>query len=69
MKKIGWFLIVVQVLSLISPIVKGENIFNGTIPYLIGRFSFGVIGIILVLTGNKQKSKKNADEIKDKQEE
>lgn len=69
MKLIGWVLIAVQILSLISPIVKGENIFNGTIPYIIGRFSFGVIGIILVLKGKKREHKMNVDKMEDKQEE
>lgn len=58
MKIIGIILIVLQVISFIPAIVTGDNIFSHGIPWLIGRFSFAIVGIILLVIASKRKNKK-----------
>ena len=61
---LGIVLIVIQVFSFIPDLVLGQNIFNRTIPYLIGRFSFGIVGIILIVKANKKKQNNNSSDLK-----
>ena len=56
MKNVGMFLIILQIIAIISRIVQKGSFFNGGILELIGYFSFGIIGIILIIT-SKRKNK------------
>ena len=61
MKLAGIILIIAQLISFIPSMVTGENPFAGGIPYLIGRFSFLIIGVILLIIA-KKKGKNNKDQ-------
>jgi hypothetical protein len=54
MKRIGIALIIVQMISLIPAIAMGDNIFAYGLPNLIGRFAFGIAGVILLAVGSKK---------------
>lgn len=58
MKRIGIALIIIQVISLIPAIATGDNIFGYGLANLLGRFLFGIVGIILIIVA-KKKSKNN----------
>ena len=57
--KVGVVFLVLQVISLIPSCVTGENLFDNSFPYIIGRFLFGIIGIILIVRayGKKKNGK------------
>ena len=63
MKTAGIILIVMQVMSLISTAIRGDNIFaygfSGIAGFanLLGRLSFGIVGIILLVAAHKRKNK------------
>ena len=54
MKIAGIVLIILQVVSLIPALVSGEAVFVGGIPNLLGRFAFGIIGVILLVIAHKR---------------
>ena len=49
LKIAGIVLLVLQVFSLIGSIAGGVPLYNGSIANLIGRFLFGIVGVILLL--------------------
>jgi len=54
MKKIGIALIVLQFISLIPAIIRGDNIFANGFANLIGRCTFGIAGVVLLIIDNKK---------------
>lgn len=58
MKIAGIILLVVQVLSIIGTAMAGDNIFDYPFPNLIGRFIFGIVGIVLLVIYYKRKREK-----------
>ena len=48
----GWILVAVQCLAIFGNIMSGNGFPSG-IPGLIGFFSFGIIGVILLILGYK----------------
>ena len=54
MKIIGIILIILQVISFIPSIVTGDNIFSHSLPWLIGRFLLGIVGVILLIIAYKK---------------
>ena len=56
---LGIVLVALQIISLIPSIILGENIFAGGLFFLLGRYSFGIIGAVLIIRGvRKRKNKK-----------
>ena len=55
MKKAGIILLIIQAISLIPAIIMGDNIFENGIANLIGRLSFGIVGVILIILHYKKK--------------
>ena len=56
---LGIVLVVIQIIGLIPSIVLGENIFAGGLFFLLGRYSFGIVGTVLIIRGiRKRKNKK-----------
>lgn len=55
MKVAGIILLIVQAVSLFPALVSGEDIFANGIVNLIGRFSFAIVGIILLIIANRKK--------------
>ena len=51
---IGWILVAVQCLAIFGNIMSGSGLPSG-IPGLIGFLSFGIVGIILLVLGYKNK--------------
>lgn len=47
--KVGVILLILLVISLIPSCVTGENLFDNSFPYIVGRFLFGIIGVILIV--------------------
>ena len=60
MKLTGIILIVLQIVSFVPTLVRGDNIFANGIFNLIGRLSFGIVGIILLIIAEKRKNKTEA---------
>ena len=58
MKLAGIILIILQIVSFVPAIVTGDNIFSRGFFNLIGRLSFGIVGIILLIISKKRKNKK-----------
>ena len=58
MKKVGIALIILQLVSFISPIIRNDNIFGNGIANLIGRCAFGIVGVILLIVASKNNSDK-----------
>ena len=57
MKIAGFILLILQVASLIPSCVAGDNPFAGSLPWLIGRFSLGIVGIILLIIAYSKNKK------------
>ena len=57
MKIAGFILLILQVASLIPSCVAGDNPFAGGLPWLIGRFSLGIVGIILLIIAYSKNKK------------
>ena len=57
MKIAGIVLLILQAVSLVPALVTGENIFENGVANLIGRFSFAIIGIILLVIAARKKKK------------
>jgi len=56
---LGIILVLLQIIGLIPSIILGENIFAGGLFFLLGRYSFGIIGAVLIIRGvRKRKNKK-----------
>ena len=55
MKKAGIILLIIQAISLIPAITMGDNIFENGVANLLGRFSFGIVGTILLIKASKKK--------------
>ena len=70
MKIAGIVLIVLQVLSLFPALVAGDNIFGSGGVNLIGRFIFGIVGLMLLfLAKAKQSESKDKTEREDENDE
>lgn len=54
MKKAGIVLLILQAVSLLTPLIRGDAIFTGSFANLIGRFIFGIVGIILIAIANRR---------------
>jgi len=54
MKIAGIILLIVQALSLIPALVAGDNIFSYGFANLLGRLSFGIVGVILLIIARKR---------------
>lgn len=54
MKITGIVLIVLQFISLIPALIAGDNFFANGLANVIGRFSFGIVGLILLIIANKK---------------
>lgn len=54
MKKIGVILIILQLVSFIAPLIRGDNIFGNGFANLLGRCAFGIAGVILLIVANKR---------------
>ncbi len=56
---LGIVLVALQIIGLIPSIILGENIFAGGLFFLLGRYSFGIVGTVLIIRGvKKRRSKK-----------
>ena len=56
---LGIILVLLQIIGLIPSIILGENIFAGGLFFLLGRYSFGIIGAVLIIRAvRKRKNKK-----------
>ena len=55
MKTAGIILIIIQCISLFPAIITGDNIFSYGFANLLGRFAFGIAGVILLIVANKKK--------------
>ena len=56
---LGIILVLLQIIGLLPSIILGENIFAGGLFFLLGRYSFGIIGAVLIIRGvRKRKNKK-----------
>lgn len=54
MKKIGIILIILQLVSFIVPILRGDNIFANGLANLLGRCALGIVGVVLLIVANKR---------------
>ena len=54
MKKIGVILIILQLASFITAMIRGDSIFGNGFANLLGRCVFGIVGIILIVSANKR---------------
>ncbi len=58
MIKIGFVLIILQVLAMIVPFMTGNNPFEGrTFANILGYLAIGIVGLILVIIGYSRKLK------------
>ncbi len=55
---LGIILVVLQIVGLIPAVIAGENIFAGGLFFLLGRYSFGIIGTVLIIRGVKKRKNK-----------
>ena len=56
MKKIGIALIILQFVSFIPTIIRGDDIFANGFANLLGRCIFGIVGVILIVVARRSKS-------------
>ena len=52
---LGIILVIFQILGLIPSLILGENIFAGGLFYLLGKYSFGIVGVILIIRGVRKR--------------
>ena len=65
LKTFGWILIVLQILSLYGTSMGGGMRLSGGLFglfELVGYFLFGIVGILLIIAGNKLKARKEETE-------
>lgn len=55
MRLTGIILIILQCIAIISRIIQNESFLNMSLPSLIGFFSFGILGVILIIKSKKNK--------------
>lgn len=62
MKVIGIILVVLQIIAILGGIVNGSitNLFTGNIPYLIGYFFPGILGVVFLAAAKKRQEKREA---------
>ena len=54
-KTIGIILIVLQIFALVGMAASGGPIFNGSFANLIGKFIFGIVGAVLLISAAAKK--------------
>jgi len=57
MKIAGIILLIFQVISLIPTLVTGDGLSGHIFAWYIGRFSFGIVGAILLVIHHRRKGK------------
>ena len=58
MKIAGIILLILQAMSIPASLIAGDPIFgNGNIAWIIGRFIFGIVGVILLVIHHKRSGK------------
>ena len=55
--KVGIILVVLQIIAFVEPILKGERIFYGSLPSILGSCFLGIIGVILIIRSITKKNK------------
>lgn len=65
--KAGIILIILEIISLIPSFVTGENVFDNNFAYILGRFSFGIVGVILIIKAYKKKNREQQNESKERE--
>lgn len=65
--KAGIILIILEIISLIPSFVTGENIFDKSFAYILGRFSLGIVGVILIIKAYKKKNREQQNETEERE--
>ena len=66
MKTAGYICIILQILSLIGGALMGEDFSGHIFTYYIGRFIFGIAGVILLIKAYGKKNPDSSEEEGDK---
>ena len=55
MRLTGIILIILQFIAIISRIIQNASIFEPSLLWLLGFYSFGILGVILIIKSKKNK--------------
>ena len=55
MKIAGIVLILAQIVSMFPMLITGEDLSGHTFAWFLGRFSFGIVGVILLILSQRKK--------------
>ena len=57
MKIAGIVLILAQIVSMFPMLITGEDLSGHTFAWFLGRFSFGIVGVILLILSRKKRKR------------